>query len=222
MAHTPNEPTAERPSREQVTVPQADEQVVYRVDERDPGVALHHEKKFDLPATLGGALAILGALLLLSALVSAVVGTIGYQSDVGDQDLSVGGLVAGLVVLFLACLAGGWVAGRIARRRGGLHGLVAVLWIVLLAGILAALAAIFGGDLDVTDEVGLPSWFSDDAWTVAAIVTGVVALLLALAGGYLGGRLGGRHHRDESVSLVETRRSVRERPGGIVRGGGAR
>ena len=44
--------------------------------------------------------------------------------------------MAGLVTLFVACLIGGWVAGRLARRRGGLHGLVVALWLVLLAAVL--------------------------------------------------------------------------------------
>ncbi|WP_134768500.1 TIGR04086 family membrane protein [Nocardioides sp. 1609] len=201
--------------------PPPDEQVVYRADERDAGRAAQR-KRVDLLATIGGALATLGTLLLLSSLVSAAVGTIGYQTGVDDQDLSIGSLVGGLVVLFLACLVGGWVAGRIARHHGGLHGLLTVLWLVLLAGVLAALAAIFGDDLDVTGDVGLPSWFSQDAFTTAAIISGVVALVLALLGGWLGGRLADRHRHDETVAVVETRRKVRERPGGIVRGGGAR
>lgn len=207
-------------SRSRESIPRPDEeQVVYRVDDEGEGEALRTRRGLDVPATLAGALAAVGALLLLSSLVAAAVGTIGYQTDVGDQDLSIGGLVGGLVVLFLACLAGGWVAGRVARHHGGRHGLVAVLWLVVLAAVLAGLAALFGDDLDVTDDVGLPSWFSDDAWTVAAVVTGVVALLVALVGGWLGGRLGGRHDDRHAVSLVVTRRAVSEHPGGIAQGG---
>ncbi len=222
MAHHSERPetpatTTHESARERVTIPRPDEeQVVYRVDDRDAGTALHHDKKFDLPATLGGALAALGTLLLLSSIVAAIVGSIGYQSDVKDKDLSIGGLVAGLVVLFLACLVGGWVAGRIARRRGALHGLVAILWLVLLAGALAALAAIFGDDFDITGDIGLPTWFSEDAFTTGAIISGLVALALALLGGWLGGKLGGRRHEHESVALVETRHAVREHPGGIL------
>lgn len=196
-----------------------DEQVIYRVDEQDPGSGVQR-KGFDLPATLGGALAALGTLLLLSSIVAAIAGTIGYQTGVEDDDLSIGGLVGGLVVLFLACLVGGWVAARMARHRGGLHGLVAIAWLVLLAAVLAALAAIFGDDLDVTDEVGLPSWFSQDAFTTAAIISGIVALALALAGGWLGGHMADRRRRDEPVALVQTRRNVHQHPGGIVQGRG--
>jgi putative membrane protein (TIGR04086 family) len=194
------------------------EQTVYRADATD-GVVGATRRTFDLPATIAGALAALGTLVLLSSLLGAVVGSIGYQTDVDDQDLSIGGLIAGLVVLFLACLVGGWVAGRIARHKGGLHGLVSVLWLVALAAILAALAAVAGDEYDVTERVGLPSWFDSDALAPAAIGTGLLALALALLGGWLGGRLGERHERDSGVALVETRHAVSERPGGINPGG---
>ena len=199
------------------TIPRpADEELVARVDDED--VVGARRSRFDVLATIAGALAALGTLLLLSSLLSAAVGTIGYQTGVEDRDLSVGGLIGGLVVLLVACLVGGWVAGRVARHRGALHGLVSPLWLVLLAGVLALLAAVLGDDLDVTEQVGLPGWFSRDALTVTAIVTGVVALALMLLGGWLGGWLAERQRDKQSVAVVETRRAVRERPGGIVRG----
>jgi cation transport ATPase len=194
-----------------------EEEVVYRVDDRDGERSLE-ERGLDVPATIGGALAALGTLLLLSALVSAVVGTIGYQTGVDDQDLSIGGLVAGLVVLFLACLVGGWVAARMAGHRGATHGLIAIGWLILLAAALAALAAVAGDEYDVTDRISLPGWFSEDALTLTAILTGIGALLLMLLGGFLGGKLGDRHHERAPVSLVRTRREVREHRGGIVQG----
>src|SRR5215207_1221922 len=192
------------------TIPKPpDERLVYRAEsDRVVGAA---RRRFDVLATLGGALAALGTLLLLSSLVGAVVGSIGYLTGVDGQDLSVGGLVA---VLLVACLVGGWVAGRMARHREALHGLVAVLWLILLAAVLAALAAVAGDDLDVVDQVGLPNWFSEDALTAAAIGTGLLALALMLLGGWLGGRLAGRHRADSSVELVETRHHVSERAGG--------
>ena len=200
------------------TIPKpADEEFVYRVDDKAEVVGAG-KPKFDVPATIAGALATLGTFLLLSSIIGAIVGTIGYQSDVEGQDLGIGGLVAGLVVLFLSCLVGGWVAGRIARHHGARHGLVSPLWLLLVAAVLALLAAVLGDDFDVTERVGLPSWFSRDAMTTGAIITGLIALALMLLGGWLGGRLADRHHQHTSVAVVETRRAVRERPGGIVRG----
>ena len=214
-AHTTHETTgARRP-----TIPHpGDEEVVYRADPTDEVVGAKRHKGLDIPATIGGALAALGTLLLLTSLLSALVGTIGYQTGAGDKELSIGGLIGGLVCLFLACLVGGWVAGRMARRKGGLHGLVSALWLVLLAALLAGLAALAGDKYDVTERVGLPNWFDKDALTTAAIITGLLALALMLLGGWLGGRLGARHHDTSSVEVVERRRAVRERPGGITAG----
>ena len=213
--HYRNDDVAER----RTTIPApGDEEVVYRADPGEDVVGARRPR-FDLPATLAGALAALGTLLLLSSLLGALAGTIGYQTGVSGKDLSVGGLIGGLVVLLLACLVGGWVAGRMARRKGGLHGLVAVLWLVLLAAVLAALAAVAGDKYDVTQKVGLPGWFDRDALGGAAIVTGLIALALMLLGGWLGGPLGERHDATSGVEVVSRRRNVRQRPGGIVAGG---
>lgn len=208
------------PEREVVTErstipPPAEEQVIYRANP-DDDVRGAERSRFDIPATIAGALAALGALLLLSSILGAVVGTIGYQTGVDGQDLSIGGLIAGLVVLFIAALVGGWVAGRMARRRGALHGLVAMLWLVLLAVLLAVLAAVAGDKYDVRDRVGLPNWFSGDAVGPAAIITGLLAVALLLLGGWLGGRWGDRGRTEAPVEVVETRRAVRQRRGGII------
>jgi len=196
------------------TIPKPpDERLAYRAEsERVVGAA---RPRFDLPATVGGALAALGTLLLLSSVVAAATGTIGYLSGVDGEDLSVGGLIGGLLVLLVACLVGGWVAGRIARHRGWLHGLVAIGWLVVLAAVLAALAAVASDEFDLTDRIGLPDWFSSDALTGAAIATGLLALALMLLGGWLGGRLADRHHHDAGVEVVETRHHVSEHAGGI-------
>lgn len=208
--------TTERlPTEQRIAIPRPpDEEVVYRVDGDDPVVGITH-RGFDVPATLAGALAALGTLLLLSSIAGAI-GSVGYQSGLEDGDLSIGGLVAGLVILLVAGLVGGWVAARIARRRGGLHGLVAVLWLVVLAAVLAGLAAVAGDSWDIGDQIGLPDWFSDDDVTTGVVVTGVVALALLLLGGYLGGRLGDRGRTERGVALVETRHAVSEHRGGIV------
>ncbi|WP_182525286.1 TIGR04086 family membrane protein [Nocardioides dongkuii] len=191
-----------------------DEQVVFRADPDREVVGASRARGFDLLATIGGALAALGTLVLLSSLLGTI-GTIGFQRGVEDDDLSIAGLIGGLVVLALACLVGGWVAARMARRRGPLHGLVAIVWLVVLAALLALLAAVAGDDADVQEQVGLPGWFSSDALGTAALITGLIALALMLLAGWLGGKLGDRH-RDDTVQVVETRRRVRNHDGGIT------
>lgn len=200
------------------TIPRpADEEHVYRVDENAEVVGAGR-RKFDVLATLAGALAALGTFLVLSSLLGAAGGTIGFETGVDDSDLAVGSLIGALVALFLACLVGGWVAGRIARHHEPRHGLVSPLWLLLLAALLAGLAALAGDKLNVTERIGLPNWFSRDTLETGAIVSALLALGLMLLGGWLGGKLAARHHHDTPVAVVETKRAVRERPGGIVRG----
>ena len=176
----------------------------------------------NIPATLAGTLAAIGSLLLLSGLIGAALGAIGYQTGLGGNrdELSLGGLIAGLVALFLSFLIGGWVAGRIARYKGGLHGLLTAVWMILLAAILAALGAWFGAEYDVFKSVSLPQWFDEDAFTSGAIISGLVAIAAMLLGGWLGGRMGERSSGRGDVEVVETHRAVETRSGGIANRGG--
>ena len=95
-----------------------------------------------------------------------------------------------LIVGFLAHGVGGYLAGRIARYRGGLNGaMVAVLGtvaviaavIMVAAIVLATAGALFSGGVPLTMPRG----------GVGGILIALVALFLAnLLGGYLGGELG--------------------------------
>lgn len=193
----------------------AEEQVVYRA-EGEPGVHGAGRPGFDLAATLGGLLAALGALVLLSGVLSAILGATS-QTGADETSLSAGGAIGGLVALFLALLAGGWVAGRMARHRGGRHGLMTAVWMVLLVGLLVALGAWLGDRFDVVDRLGLSQFIGDDAGLIALLV-GLAAIGVMLLGGWLGGRLGERHRTAGSVEVVETRHGVAKHPGGIVSG----
>lgn len=216
-------PTAGDPARVDAddtrhTIPRpADEELVYRVDDKAEVVGAGR-RTFDVLATVAGALAALGTFLVLTSLLSALGGTIGFETGVDDSDLAIGSIIGALVALFLSCLVGGWVAGRIARHHEAKHGLVSPLWLIVIAAALAGLAALFGDRLDVTEKLGLPDWFSRDTWQTGAIIAGLLALALMLLGGWLGGKLAARHRDHTSVAVVEKKRAVRERPGGIVRG----
>ena len=175
-------------------------------------------RALDVPASLAGFVAALGSLLLLSGVIGAIVGAVGYQTGLdGTRDeLSLGGLVGGLIALFIAFFIGGWVAARIARHNGTRHGLMTVLWMVVLAAVFAALGAWFGAEFDVLSELNAPQFFSSDALTAGAIISGLVALAAMLLGGYLGGRLGERSSRVGEAELVETHSGVNAQEGGIL------
>ena len=180
----------------------------------DPGV-VEARRRFgglDWLATLAGLLAAIGALVLLGGLVGAA-GTIGYQLDqlnASGEDLSIGGLITGLVVLLLAFFIGGWVAGRVARYDGGRNGVMAVIWFLILGGLLSALGAFYGDRYDVFSRFELPQWFSADDAGTAAIISAIVGALVALVAGWLGGTVGARYHRRADALVTRTR------DGGIV------
>ena len=145
-----------------------------------------------------------GLAVLLIAIISAAGVAIGLTQDVPSVDeatsnasgIGIGGGIALLVVLFLAYLAGGYVAGRMARFDGARQG-VAVWVIGLLVVIaLAVVGAVFGSEYNVLSQLNLPRIPIDEGTlTTAGIVALVAVLLVTLLGAVLGGKLGERYHR---------------------------
>jgi uncharacterized membrane protein len=175
---------------------------------RDPAVRAARERfgGVDLPATLVGMLTALAVLVLLGGLIGAAIGLIGYQTGLEDTaDLSIAGLIGGLVTLFIAFLIGGWAAGRMARYDGARNGLMTAVWAVVLAAILSTLGAILGDEYDIFRNVDLPQFFSRDALTIGAIVSALVAIAVMLIAGLLGGKWGERYHRRADATILATR-----------------
>lgn len=192
----------------------------------DEGIAAAHDRfgGIDIPASLVGMLTALATLALLSGLIGAALGAIGYQKGLDTDDvtaanvteISIAGLIGGIVVLFLAYVIGGWAAGRIARYDGVRNGVMAGIWTVILAAIVSGLAAWLGDEYDVLRDVNMPNWFSQDALTVGAIVSGVAAILAMLIGGAVGGMWGERYHRRADAQIAWARGSGVERRERVV------
>ncbi len=72
------------------------------------------------------------------------------------ETLGIGGGIAVLVVLFLAYLAGGYVAGRMARFDGARQGLAVWLVGLLVVLLLAAAGGILGAQYNVLQQLNLP------------------------------------------------------------------
>ena len=107
-----------------------------------------------------------------------------------------GGGIAVLVVLFLAYLAGGYVAGRMARFDGARQGLAVWLIGLIVVVVLAAAGAILGAQYNVLEQLNLPRIPIDEGTaTTAGIITLVAILVVTLLGAVLGGKLGDRYHR---------------------------
>jgi hypothetical protein len=152
---------------------------------------------FSVTSALAGVLVAYGAFALLLGLAAGVVGAVGYNTDL-TTDWEALGTSGGLVVaglLLLAYLFGGYVAGRMARRNGLVHGAAVAVLGLIVVGVVAALAR----NSAVTDtaaanlrSLGIPT--TADEYGQAATVAGIASLIALFVGSLLGGVLGERWH----------------------------
>ena len=101
-----------------------------------------------------------------------------------------------IAVLAIGYLAGGYVAGRLARFDGARNGLLAWLLGLIVTVLAGIAAAVVGANTDLTAVVRLPV-IPVDASTMTvggAVLIAVTVLVTALAAA-LGGKLGERFHR---------------------------
>ena len=146
-----------------------------------------------------------GMAVLLIALLSALGVAFGLTSGLEDateaaeqatSGAGLGAAIAILSALFLAYLAGGYVAGRMARFDGAKQGIA--VWVIgLLVVLLLALAGlIFGSQYNVLSQLNLPRIPIDEgtATTAGLIALGSI-LVVTLVAAILGGLLGARYHR---------------------------
>jgi hypothetical protein len=154
-----------------------------------------------------------GLAVLLVALLSAAGVAIGLTQGVPSTDEAaqqadtigvVGGIVL-LVILFLAYLAGGYVAGRMARFDGTRQGVA--VWINCLLVVLTlatvsspeeelTLGLVFGAQFNVLQQLNLPRIPIDEGTaTTGGLIALVAVLLVTLLGAVLGGKLGDHYHR---------------------------
>jgi uncharacterized membrane protein len=165
----------------------------------------------DLVASLLGMFAGLGTLVFLGSLFAAGAANVELQTNLINPEGSLDvvemvGAIAAVAVVFVSFLVGGIAAGRIARYDGGMNGLGAGLWFLLLVAIFAALGAWVGQEYNAFAAADLPNWVAQidvDEVTAAAIVMTVVSAAAVLLGGYLGGRIGDAHNRKVDAAIIE-------------------
>jgi hypothetical protein len=147
-----------------------------------------------------------GLAVLLVALLSAAGVAIGLTNpedvpSTGEavqqaDTIGIAGGIALLVVLFLAYLAGGYVAGRMARFDGARQGIA--VWVIglLVVIALAVLGLVLGSEYNVLQSLNLPRIpIGEGTATTAGIIALIAVLVVTLVGAILGGKLGERYHR---------------------------
>jgi hypothetical protein len=147
---------------------------------------------FSWGADFFGWLAAAGLAAILAGIVAAAGAALGLTEG-STEEIGLGGGIALLAVLFVAYVAGGYVAGRMSRFDGARQGFGVWLWGILIAGAIALLAVAAGSKYNVLDQLNLPRIPVDQGTltTGGAIALGgalVVTLLAAMIGGVLGAR----------------------------------
>ena len=145
-----------------------------------------------------GVLVAVAAATLVGLAAWAVATWIGVDTTMSASDWRRLGEIGGIgaaIVLLVAFVAGGYTAGRMARRGGVRNGLtVALIGLALAAGIGAAAGGL-GAWSPITREVqrlGAPSTWQE--WRNPAFVAGIASILAVLIGAVAGGRMGERWH----------------------------
>ena len=150
-------------------------------------------------SVLAGVLVAYGSFVILAALAGGVVAAIGtdWATDLSSnwQELGTAGGLIGAGCMLLAYVAGGYVAGRMARRAGMANGLLVFL---LGLGIVIGVGALIGtqtGTEEIVDQLrtlGVPTRWSE--WQDVGTIAGIASVAAMLLGSVLGGRLGERWH----------------------------
>lgn len=150
---------------------------------------------------LAGLVTAYGAAALVAAVVGSLLARAGVDTEFRSNDWTGSGAAAALataVTLFIAYLFGGYVAGRMARRAGLLHGVLVFVASIVVAAIAGGIVAVLANGQEERDmrsnlrNIGIPT--STDQLKAVAITGAIVSLAAILLGAIVGGILGERWH----------------------------
>lgn len=152
-----------------------------------------------------GWLAATGTAVLLTALVAAAGTAVGLATNTdvnevaasGNETVGLVGVIALLVILFVAYYCGGYVAGRMARFDGAKQGFMVWVWAIIAAVIVAILGLVAGERFNILANLNsfprIP--VNEGQLNTMSIIAAVVIAVVALIGAVLGGLAGMHYHR---------------------------
>ena len=147
---------------------------------------------------LAGIVAAYGTFAVVAAIAGAIAHRADTSTDFRTNDWTGTGATALLisaVTLFIAFLFGGYIAGRMARRRGVAHGVAVFVVSIIVAAIAGGVVRAFTDNAEIRRNlrsIGVPTtWNQVSSVTVVGVI---VALAAMLVGAILGGTLGDRWH----------------------------
>jgi hypothetical protein len=146
-----------------------------------------------------------GTAVLLGAIVTGVGAALGLTRDVetagttpaGTESIGLIGGIILLAIIFVSYLAGGYVAGRMARFNGLKQGLGVWLWAVIIAILAAGAGMLAGARFDILARVNsLPRLpLSEGTVNTGGIILAISVVVASLIGALLGGLAGMSYHR---------------------------
>lgn len=148
-----------------------------------------------------------GLTVMLTAAVIGAGTAVGISTDTTVAEIAgstnqttaigVAGTLALLIILAISYLAGGYVAGRMARFHGIRQGVATWLWAVVIALVVAAITTLAGARYDVLARLNTLPRVPVGGGTLSTLgtVTLVLALVISLVGAVIGAQLGMRFHR---------------------------
>lgn len=157
---------------------------------------------FNIGAAFFGWLVAVALTTLIAALLGAIAAAIGSASNLGGAQLTSGAGIAGIVgaallavVLFLAYLGGGYVAGRMSRFDGALQGAGVWLFGLAVTLLLTVLGLVFGSQFNLLQQISVPTVpIPAGSLTVGGVIAVVAIVVASIAGAVVGGKLGERYH----------------------------
>lgn len=140
--------------------------------------------------------------ILLVGVVSAIATGLGSTLDVTQAEaelrageIGVTSAIAILSILAIGYLAGGYVAGRLARFNGARQGFAVWALGLIITVVVVVIGLVFGDQYNVFDRVSLPSLpVRADEFTAGGIITFAAVLAGTLVAAVFGGMLGQRYH----------------------------